>query len=388
MSVYKRGDVWWYEFEFQGQRIRDSTKTSSKTIAREAERQRRRELELGINRIAKRERMPLFSLAAKEWFESKTALTPLGRAYYRQYIGKLNREFGGRLISDITADDIAALQRKRQGAGLSGRQINCEVATLRAILGHYGLWIGIAHRVKMLRERSDTGKALDIEDERKLLDAIADSPSPSVYPFFILSLDSGLRPSETRALRRRDLHLVWSQGAIVEGEIIVGRSKTDAGTGRVIPLTRRACAALTLWVSRFADAGPDTFVFPFHHVGFAGNDREPHIWGIDHTRPMSTYSYKTAFNTARRKAGVDYRLYDARHTFVTRLAENPKVSEETIRQLAGHVSPRMLARYAHIRAQARRDAIATLERAEVADFEVESPQNPPQSVDSNETLRN
>ena len=73
---------------------------------------------------------------------------------------------------------------------------------------------------------------------------------------------------------------------------------------------------------------------------------------------------------------------------MTRLAENPKVSEETIRQLAGHVSPRMLARYAHIRAQARRDAIATLERAEVADFEVESPQNPPQSVDSNETLRN
>jgi hypothetical protein len=49
---------------------------------------------------------------------------------------------------------------------------------------------------------------------------------------------------------------------------------------------------------------------------------------------------------------------------VTRLAENPAVSEETIRQLAGHASPRMLARYAHIRAQARRDAIATLEGPE------------------------
>jgi hypothetical protein len=107
--------VWWYEFKFQGQRIRESAKTSSKTIARDAERQRRRELELGINRIVKRERMPLFSLAAREWFESKTALTPLGRAYYRQYIGKLNREFGGRLVSDITGDDIAALQRERQG---------------------------------------------------------------------------------------------------------------------------------------------------------------------------------------------------------------------------------------------------------------------------------
>jgi integrase len=362
MGVYKRGGVYWYEFAFQGQRIRESAKTSSKTIARDAERQRRRELELGINRIVKRERTPLFSLAAKEWFESKTALTPLGRAYYRQYLSKLNREFGGRLVSDIAADDIARLQRKRQGEGLSGRQINCEVATLRAILGHYGLWAGISHRVKMLRERSDTGRSFSVEEERKLLDAIAESSSPSVYPFFILSLDSGLRPSETRALRRRDLYLVWIQGAIAEGEIIVGRSKTDAGTGRVIPLTRRASAALALWLSRFEDAGPDAFVFPFHHVGFAGNGRKPHIWGVDLYRPMSTYSYKTAFNTARRKAGVDYRLYDARHTFVTRLAENPKVSEETIRQLAGHVSPRMLARYAHIRAQARREAIATLEQ--------------------------
>lgn len=240
----------------------------------------------------------------------------------------------------------------------------------------------------MLRERCDTGRAIDVEDERKLLDAVAASPSPSVYPFFILTLDSGLRPSETRALRRRDLRLAWIQGSITEGEIIVGRSKTDAGTGRVIPLTRRACGALTLWLSRFENAGPDAYEFPFHHVGFAGNDRKPHIWAVDHNRPMSTYSYKTAFNTARRNAGVDCRLYDTRHTFVTRLAENPKVSEETIRQLAGHVSPRMLARYAHIRVQARREAIATFEQPEITDFDAGSPQNPPQSADSSEVLPN
>jgi integrase len=392
MGVYKRGGVYWFKFRFENQVIRESARTGSKTVAKEAERARRRQLEMSVNGIVKRERPLLFAVAAKEWFESKTALTPLGRAYYRQYLGKLNREFGGRLISDIAENDVVAIQRKRQAEGLSGRQVNCEVATLRAILGHYGLWAGIAHRVKMLRERSDTGRSLSPEDERKLLEAIAQSASPALYPFFILALDSGLRPSETRALRRRDLHLIWGQGAIAEGEIIVGRSKTDAGTGRVIPLTRRACAALTLWLSRFADAGQDAFVFPFHHVGFAGNDRKPHIWGVDHARPMSTYSYKTAFNTARRKAGVDYRLYDARHTFVTRLAENSKVSEETIRQLAGHVSPRMLARYAHIRAQARRDAIATLERsvdrAQTTDFEADGAQNWAQSKDSSEPLAN
>ncbi len=391
MSVYRRGKTYWYDFWFDGAHIRESAKTTSKTIARQAELHRRRELELGINGLARRERPPLFPIAAKQWLDSKTALTPLGKAYYNQYVGKLTRHFGNRLVSDITAGDIAALQRKRQGEGLSGRQINCEVATLRCVLRHFGLWAGISHRVKMLKERTDTGRALSREDEAKLLEAIARSPSAALYPFFVMSLDTGLRPAETRALRRRDLNLTWRDGVIAQGEIIVGRSKTEAGNGRCIPLTQRACGALTLWLSRIGEAGPDAFVFPFHRVGMAGNGRKPHLWGIDLNRPMGAYSAKTAFNTARKAAGVDCRLYDARHTFITRLAENPAVSEETIRQLAGHVSPRMLARYAHIRAQARRDAIATLEpqtMAETAKIEAGSPQNPPQSADNGKALLN
>jgi hypothetical protein len=30
VSVYKRGDVWWYKFVFNGQVIRESAKTNSK----------------------------------------------------------------------------------------------------------------------------------------------------------------------------------------------------------------------------------------------------------------------------------------------------------------------------------------------------------------------
>jgi hypothetical protein len=80
MSVYKRGETYWFKFLFQGQSIRESAKTNSKTVAREAELARRRELKLGYNRIVKCERVPLFAVAAKEWLASKSALTPLGRA--------------------------------------------------------------------------------------------------------------------------------------------------------------------------------------------------------------------------------------------------------------------------------------------------------------------
>lgn len=373
MSLFRRGNQWWFEFIIAGTRIRESARTNSKTLARQAELQRRRELENSVNRIPKREKPKLFPVAAKEWLGSKTALTPLGLRYYRQYVDKLSGRFANRLLTDVGLEDVIALQRARQAEGLSGRQVNAEVGTLRTILTHYGLWAPISRRFKMLKQRCDVGQALSREDERKLLAAIAQSRSPALYLFFALSLDAGLRPSEIRALRRRNLLLHHSAGIIAEGEVMVGQSKTDAGTGRVVPLTRRVCTALTLWLPRFRDAGPDSYLFPFHRVAVAGDERRAWIYGIDLNRPMSPSGCRRAFETARKVAGVQVRLYDARHSFVTRLAENPGVSEETIRQLAGHVSPKMLSRYAHIRAEARRAAIATLEP------EGDSPQFPPQS---------
>ncbi|MGH7907325.1 MAG: tyrosine-type recombinase/integrase [Candidatus Binataceae bacterium] len=102
---------------------------------------------------------------------------------------------------------------------------------------------------------------------------------------------------------------------------------------------------------------------------------------------MGATSYQSAFETARAKAGLAVRAYDGRHTFITRLAESPAVSEETIRQLAGHVSQKMLARYAHVRAQARRDAIATLEAVEKPVFGSGWAQNRAQSADAAEEQR-
>jgi len=44
MSIFKRGDVYWYHFLFAGRHIQESTKTHSKTLAKAAEQKRRREL--------------------------------------------------------------------------------------------------------------------------------------------------------------------------------------------------------------------------------------------------------------------------------------------------------------------------------------------------------
>ena len=44
--------TYWYDFTFCGKRIRESAKTTLKTLARMAEQKRRRELEVGFNGLA------------------------------------------------------------------------------------------------------------------------------------------------------------------------------------------------------------------------------------------------------------------------------------------------------------------------------------------------
>jgi len=172
-----------------------------------------------------------------------------------------------------------------------------------------------------------------------------------------------MRLGETQGLRRKDVRLEWANGSIVRGEVVVPKSKTAAGTGRVIPLSRRACACLSLWLERFPEAGPDSFLFPFHKVGLAGNSRAPALWDVDLSRPMG--SWRKAWRLASKAAGVHYRPHDMRHTFISRLAENPSVSEQTIKALAGHVSRQMLERYSHIRSAAKQAAIQALEQGAI-----------------------
>jgi integrase len=314
--------------------------------------------------------MPLFSLAARQWVATKSCLSTKSIERYEHHVATLNREFGGRLVCDIAAEDVAALQRKRTGEGKAGRTVNYEIGVLRQILKSRGLWGAISDRVKSLRERHDVGRAISREDEDKLVRAISRCRSPATLPLFILSIDTGLRASEVRALRRKDLALEWREGVIVAGRLTVPKSKTDAGLGRVVPLTRRVCATLTLWLARFADAGPESYLFPRHKVGLAGNNREPRLWNVRLDEPIG--EWKKTWDRVRQSVGLNYRWHDLRHTFVTRLAENPGVSEETIRSLAGHVSRRMLERYSHIRTRAKEEAIRALEQH---DFVEEGAQN-------------
>lgn len=56
------------------------------------------------------------------------------------------------------------------------------------------------------------------------------------------------------------------------------------------------------------------------------------------------------------------RLHDSRHTLITELAEGG-VGDQTIMDIAGHVSKQMLKHYSHIRMKAKREALESVVKA-------------------------
>jgi len=360
MSLYKRGGVWWFKFKFQGQIIRETTHSGRNDIARDAERARRRELELAVNRITRREPMPLFRVAAKRWQQEKAGLAAKTILGYKQRTVPLVKVYGHMLVCDVTREDVLAYRSKRLSDKKSPRTVNYEICCLRGILEGYGLWHAIARKLPHLRENRNAGKAIPFDHENQLMLACGASLAPSLLPLFTVGIDTGLRSSEIKALRRKDVTITWN-GSLACGELVMPKSKTEAGKGRAIPLTLRTCATLTAWLARFGERSPDDYIFPRHSVRMLKGGKESAIFAV---RPQQqVQSWQRAWSKVLRDTGLKYRWHDLRHTFVTRLAENPNVSEETIRSLAGHVSKEMLQRHSHIRVRAKQEAIAALELA-------------------------
>jgi integrase len=135
----------------------------------------------------------------------------------------------------------------------------------------------------------------------------------------------------------------------------VGKSKTENGTDRPIPLTQPAWAALELWASRFSDRQPEHFVFPSCENG-----------KIDLAQPVS--HWRTAWSRACKDAGLPgLGFHSLRHSAVTKLLENG-VPFAVVAQIAGwapSTAVRMAKRYGHIRPEIQRAALDKIATDEI-----------------------
>lgn len=380
--IYRRGakGIWSYRFRFGGRMIHESTKTTSKTLARDAERHRRRELEEKWNRIEKRSLPPTLKAASQRWLEKRTALAASTRGTYEAALKHLRTGFGSELICEIESRDVVEYQNARLAHGAAGATINKEIACLSSILGVYGIWEQLRRDVKGLTE-NEPGRALSRDEEKWLLEhaqrvGLHQGSWTPLYAVTALALNTGMRHKEIRTLKWKDLDL---KNRLLR----VAESKTEAGRGRPIPLTQPAWAALDIWASRFPIRNPEHFVFPACENGRINRERPIANWRSAWRNATTVIHCPTcgqAQNPGMICAGngckgniqgikspvAGLRFHDLRHNAATKLLEQgtpfPIVAQ--ILGWAASTAVRMAKRYGHIRPEVQRRALESITTAE------------------------
>lgn len=344
MSIFPRGKIYWYKFYFAGQLIRESSKSTSKTVAKNAENQRRRELEQGFNNVQTRREIRIRQLRdVAEDYLGDYRLRFRGVTFAEYAIGHVVRHLGEKLLIDIDETTVLAYQSIRLKEQASPKSINEEVRFLLTMMGESGDVIRVRLRKKKklkLPARRKIGKAYEPEETQRMGDVSRNSRSPHIRLALTLALNAGMRDAEIKSL-------TWGQIHLDKGYLQVGKSKTAAGEGRTIPINSVLRQAIlehrAQYEKKFKTIADEWYVFPF------GKPRPS-----DPTRPVTTL--KTAWKNVRKNAKVTGRWHDHRHTLITQLAESG-AGEETIRQIVGHVSKEVLRDYLHVRMKAKRDAL-------------------------------
>src|SRR5262249_5934380 len=151
MSLFQRGDVWWYKFRFANRLIRESTKSTSKTVAKDAEKKRRRELEEAYNNLTdtRDTRIQTLSAIAEAYLEEYNLRHRSG-TFAAYALGHVTRHLGKLMQVDISDETVRRYQTTRLREGAAPKSINEEVGFLLRLLKERG----DAIRAKMRREKT------------------------------------------------------------------------------------------------------------------------------------------------------------------------------------------------------------------------------------------
>jgi integrase len=271
--------------------------------------------------------------------------------------------FSTRRLSHLSAEDIHRYIACRKKFGVANRTANMELGVLRRILKRARRWHLLSDDIRPLPERHSVGRALQNGEKMKLLKTAASRPEWQLARLAAtLALNTTMRACEIRGLQ-------WSDVDFVERTLTVRRSKTEAGE-RMLPLNDPAWSAIAELRERSkmifgSEPNPDWYLFPHGEgqgpVGKPKSRPGPAVSvRPDPTKPMRTW--RTAWRKLTKEAGLaSLRFHDLRHHAITELAES-SASDQTIMAIAGHVSPKMLAHYSHVRLEAKRQALNALAR--------------------------
>lgn len=325
MSIYLRGEVWYYLFYVNGRRYRGSTKTNNEKEAQRVEARKRVAAEQGESLRPKR--IPLvreFVKPFEEWLD-KTTLAANTKNDYRN--GRrliLKTPLSGMRMDLITADDVETMNFHE-----SPHSRNCAIRTLRRMLGKARDW-------KLLREvpRVKTVKVfprdrmISVEDEKRLL-AAAKRPLQDVLT---IMLDSGMRNGEV--IRMRWENIDWDGASYFNPKGKTRKARRHVPLSeRVIALLRNIQQEQSKEQSKQQSKPREGWIFPSKkapsgHIGLSG---------LEHK-----------FRKLARALEIPdaLKLYCARHTFGT-VAMAETRDPGLVREVMGHESLTTTLGYLH-----------------------------------------
>jgi integrase len=335
MAIYKRGDVYWYEFEFKGERIRESTHQGNQNTARSIESARRTQLAKGEVGLIDKPAVPTFKEFAPRFekaIETQCKDKPRTVAFYKERMRRL-LDFPALASArlDVVDEELIeklkhhrARQVSRLGKPLSISSINRELATLRRLVRLAQEWklIDRIPRIRLFGGEKNRDFVLSYQQEKLYLAA---APQSLAEPAMLI-LDTGVRPGEACALEWRHVRLEPAPGSKFGHIHIPGGKSKNAK--RNLSLTARVRDMLT---ARKKAARGVLYVFPGESGG------EGLVSSLDHQHET--------LRTLLKLSG-EFVIHSLRHTMLTRLGE-AGADAFTIMRIAGHSSVTVSPRYVH-----------------------------------------
>ena len=313
MGIYKNGcnKNYYYSFQHKKKRFQGSTGTHDKDRATEIYLQKKNEV--------KRHKLRFINKTVKDLIEH----------YYHTYsrndqrsLDWFLRQLGDRKLEDISGPELKGLQEYK-AIRVKGSTANRQFSIIRSLLNKAVVdlgWLSQVPKFKKEKELEPPKKVLSIYDQERFIKYLP----PHLKRIVIFALNTGIRKSTIVNLNY-DMYDYSKRMLHIPAEIIKTKKSLD------IPLNLEAHEAIM-----------NTEHGSIHNQGLG-----THL----PNRPIFTYNGMrikdpgaSAWRRAKKKAGIDIRFHDLRHTWATRCIESG-MSPAHVQYLGGWSSPKMMQRY-------------------------------------------
>ena len=241
---------------------------------------------------------------------------------YAECVTRMVQHFNDRTLRTLTSQDIAAYRDYRlQHVGPAS--VLHDLSFLRGLYKTARVEWGIdctnpCDNVRAPAPPKHRTPLLKPEEIPRLLDACKISASKTLYPYVMLLLNTAMRPSEAATL-------TWDRVNLQTGILDLTVTKTEP---RRVPLTPE----MRIMLSDMQKTSTSKWVFLPDGYTFDGG--------------VASYYFRSAFNTACKRAGVSITLYGLRHSAASYLIMGG-VDIRTVAEIMGHKNISMTMRYTH-----------------------------------------